>query len=308
MSHLAAPVTLFTYNRPQHTQMALDALAANTQSRNSLLYIYCDGAKENADAKTIRNIEEVRLLARKETRFKEVIVIEQPKNKGLANSIIDGVTEVVNKYGKIIVLEDDIIVSKGFLKYMNDALTIYSAEDKVGCIHAWNYNLDTSNCPELTFFLKGADCWGWATWKRSWDLFNPNGIALLNTITANNFQYEFDRKGTHKFVEMLKEQIEGRNDSWAIRWHASLFLQDKYCLQPAKAIVKNIGLDDSGTHSGHLELIQMPVDFITLKKIPIQEDEWFFKAYIDSVQKNMKGKHLNKWQKLKALLKDLFHQ
>ncbi len=297
-----APIVLFTYNRPWHTKQVLDALALNDEAKDSTLYIYCDGAKENASQENIDKIQELRLLVKKENRFKEVIVREQEKNKGLANSIIDGVTEVVNKYGSIIVLEDDIVPSKGFLKYMNTALDIYLTEDKVGCIHAWNYFLDISNYKSSTFFLKGADCWGWATWKRAWDEFNPNGSILLNTIVSSKSEYEFNRRGTHEFVNMLKDQIAGKNDSWAIRWHASLFLNNKYCLHPTNSLIKNIGLDNSGTHCVTTDLKQEPIDFIDIKPIEIIDSEWFFESYTKSIKQDTSNV-LNVWQKLSRYLK-----
>ncbi|MDB5228490.1 MAG: glycosyltransferase [Bacteroidota bacterium] len=265
--------------RPRHTQQTLDALAKNKEAEDSILYIYCDGAKDNADTDVLLKIKETREIVRSEKRFKKVIINEHSSNKGLAGSIIEGVTEIINRHEKIIVLEDDIIPSPGFLRYMNDALDLYLNDDAVGCIHAWNYNLDTTYYPESTFFLKGGDCWGWATWQRSWKLFNPNTKVLLDKIIDAQLQYDFNRRGTHKFIEMLEGQIKGTIDSWAIRWHASLFIHNKYCLQPTKPIVENIGLDNSGIHCGVWNINQHPVDYIQVEKISIRESEWFFKEY-----------------------------
>lgn len=276
-----APIVLFTYNRPIHTQKVLNSLALCQESSQSDLFIFCDGAKENVDQEGLNNICQVRQIVNSENRFKKVVVIEHEKNKGLANSIIDGVTEIVNKYGKIIVVEDDLIVSKGFLKYMNQALSMYEDDSEVGCIHAWNYYFKNVEDCESTFFLKGADCWGWATWKSSWKLFNSDAQFLLNQIVSNKQEFEFNRKNTHEFVQMLKDQIEGKVNSWAIRWHASLFCNNKYCLHPTISLVKNIGFDDLGTHTINLELDQNPIDEINLTKIKIEESTWFFKKYIE---------------------------
>lgn len=276
-----APIVLFAYNRPIHTQKVLDSLALCEEASQSELFIYCDGAKENVDEVGLNNIQEVRKIVNSENRFKQVIITVQEKNKGLANSIIYGVSEIVNRYGKIIVVEDDLLVSKGFLKYMNQALIMYEDDFEVGCIHAWNYYFkDIEDC-ESTFFLKGADCWGWATWKHSWELFNSDAQFLLNQIVSNKQEYEFNRKNTHKFIQMLKDQIEGKVNSWAIRWHASLFCNDKYCLHPTKSLVNNIGFDDLGTHTINIELDQKPIDEIKLTKIKIEESTWFFKKYIE---------------------------
>jgi hypothetical protein len=281
MEQINAPIVLFAYNRPIHTQKVLDSLALCEESIQSDIYIYCDGAKDNVDEMGLKNIHQVRQIVNSENRFKKVVVTEQSKNKGLANSIIDGVTEVVNKYGKIIVIEDDLIVSKGFLNYMNQALLMYENEPKVGCIHAWNYFFTNIEDFESTFFLKGADCWGWATWKSSWELFNPDARFLLNQIVSNKQEFEFNRKNTHKFTQMLQDQIEGKVNSWAIRWHASLFCNDKYCLHPTKSLVNNIGFDDLATHTINLEIDQNPIDEIKLTKIKIEESTWFFKKYIE---------------------------
>lgn len=280
MTKQLAPIVLFAYNRPWHMLQVLNALAKNVLAKESILYIYCDGQKPEATREEVLQIEKVKEIAKSEDRFKEVIAIEQQVNKGLANSIIHGVTEIINKHGKVIVLEDDILPSIGFLKYMNDALALYEKEEKVGCIHAWNYNLNYSDYAQSTFFLKGADCWGWATWKRAWDLFNPDSKMLLKNIEAANAQFDFDRRGTYKFTDMLLDQSNGKVDSWAIRWHASLFLQGKYCLQPTRTIVKNIGLDNSGVHCGISDMNQNPVQYIQVHKMnDIQESEWFYREY-----------------------------
>lgn len=275
-----APIVLFTFNRPNHLKQTLEGLLMNDLASKSILYIFCDGRKENASFSNLEKIKETRTIAKSKKWCKEVHIIENETNKGLANSIIDGVTEVINKYGKIIVLEDDIVPSIGFLKYMNEALILYENEEKVGCVHAWNYVLNYKNYKKSTFFLKGADCWGWATWKRSWDLFEKSGQKLLAEIQQKKLEYSFDRNGTHSFVAMLKDQIEKKNDSWAIRWHASLFLQNKLCLQPTVSIVENIGLDGSGVHCGTTNLTQKTVEYIKLKKDNNpQESVWFYQNY-----------------------------
>ena len=274
-----SPVVLFVYNRVQHTKHILDALSNNTGAEQTELYIYCDGPKLNSTAEDKLKIENVRSLVSAENRFKKVSIIKREINLGLSKSIINGVSEIVKKYGKVIVLEDDIVPAKGFLTYMNQALKIYYDNDQVGCIHAWNYSFNTAKFPESTFFLRGADCWGWATWERSWKLFNTNGEHLLKSIYERKLEYIFERRGTHNFVNMLKEQILGRNDSWAILWHASLVLSDKYCLFPVIPIVKNIGLDNTGTHCGNFDWPQNVTEFVELKKIPIKENELFFKEY-----------------------------
>lgn len=292
-----SPIVLFLYNRPEHTKLTLNALANNPEARDSELFIYCDGLKPNCSESDHEKVNAVRQIADEENRFKKVNVIYREENLGLANSIISGVTEIVNQFGRIIVLEDDLVPSVGFLKYMNEALDLYENEDKVGCIHAWNYDLDASEYKDSTFFLLGGDCWGWATWKRSWNLFEPIGNTSLDEIKNKKLEYSFNRNGTHAFVEMLEDQINGKNDSWAIRWHASLFLKGKFCLHPTRTIVKNIGFDNTGVHCGSDDIIQKPIDFIDLKKNIIEESDWFYNSYFEYKKKN--ELQLNFYQKLK---------
>ena len=166
-----APIALFTYNRPIHSKKVLDSLALNPESKFSNLFVFCDGPKDEYDSDEVSKINQVKEIVKNEKRFNKITVFIQNKNKGLASSIIDGVTELVNKYDKIIVLEDDIIVSKGFLKYMNDALRIYEKSDKVMHVSGWVFPFHDGRYKLDTFFHKPCSCWGWATWNDRWDDF-----------------------------------------------------------------------------------------------------------------------------------------
>jgi hypothetical protein len=245
---MTAPILLFVYNRPEHTRRTIEALSVNILADQSELFIYSDAPKGISASDKVR---EVRSFISAIKGFKSVTIIEREKNWGLAASIIDGVTNIVNQYGKVIVLEDDIVTSPYFLSYMNDGLTLYENDDRVISIHGYVYPLKTK-LPDY-FFIKGADCWGWATWKRGWNLFNPDGKYLLNEIKRKKLQKEFDFNNTYKYMDMLQAQIDGKISSWAVRWYASAFLADKYTLYPGNSFVRNIGLDGSGIHCGTTE-------------------------------------------------------
>ncbi len=265
-----SPIVLFTYNRPWHTEQTLDALSKNTLAGDSILYIYADGPKKNSSKEDLGKINETRNLVRKKQWCKEVHIIESEANKGLANSIIDGVTEIVNKYGRVIVLEDDLVTSNYFLKFMNDALSIYENEDKVISICGYMYPI--KKMPEL-FFIKGADCWGWATWKRGWDLFEADGQKLLTELEEKKLAYDFDMLGSFSFTQMLKDQILQKNDSWAIRWYASAFLKNKLTLYPGSTLVNNIGHDGSGTHSSPSTIFNSTLTETPVKLVSINNEE-----------------------------------
>jgi hypothetical protein len=249
---MLAPIVLFAYNRPLHTRNILDSLSNNLEAINSDLIIYCDGAKKEAKADQIEKIEQVRLIAKNENRFKSVSVIEQKSNKGLANSIIDGVTEVVNKYGKLIVLEDDLITSPYFLKFMNDALDIYFEDEKVISIGSCNYFANDEKISS-TLFMPVVDCLGWATWQNRWQLFEPDSEKLLREIQENNIAQKFNLYGCFNFTGMLKQQIDGKVNSWAIRWTATSFLHNKLTLYPNPSLTQHIASYDA-THASNLNI------------------------------------------------------
>ena len=240
-----APIVLFTYNRPLHTRQTVEALRKNELAAESELIVFSDGPK-NEEVRS--KVEEVRKYLKTITGFKRLQIYENEKNCGLANSIIDGVTKVVTEFGRVIVLEDDLVTSPFFLRYMNEALNRYEKEDKVISIHGYVDPVKTF-LPE-TFFIKGADCWGWATWKRGWNLFEKDGLALLRQIQDQGRSKEFDFENSYDYTQMLKDQIAQKNNSWAIRWYASAFLKNKLTLYPGHSLVWNIGIDGSGTHCG----------------------------------------------------------
>lgn len=237
------PVVLFVYARLDHTKKVIESLLDNSEAAETRLIIFSDGPKSNEKKECV---EDVRGYLRKISGFKEVEIHERQFNLGLSTSIIQGVSDCLRIYESIIVLEDDIVVSKYFLRFMNEALVKYRDDPRVFSVHGYVYPV-SRQLPQ-TFFLKGADCWGWGCWRRSWHCFNPNGSMLLNALKSNKLMKEFNFNGALNFAKMLKDQINGTNDSWAIRWHASVFLQNGLTLYPGKSLVQNIGLDDSGVH------------------------------------------------------------
>lgn len=271
-----SPIVIFAYNRAWHLRQTVECLQKNELASESELFVYGDGPKNEYDQEKVK---EVREYIGKIKGFKRIEIIKRDKNFGLANSIIEGVTEIVNRYGKIIVLEDDLVTSPYFLKFMNEALVMYENEEKVVSIHGYTYPVKVNLLP--TFFIRGADCWGWATWERSWDVFEPDGEKLLKELKTNKLTKEFDFNGAYNYSKMLQDQIKGKNDSWAIRWYASAFLKGMLTLYPFPSLVNNIGLDASGRHSGTnsellTELSQYP---IPITKIPLEENIEACKAF-----------------------------
>lgn len=300
-----APIALFVYNRLWHTKQTIEALQKNILASDSDLIIFSDGPKGSPGSKT--SVLAVRAYLRSVNGFKSVKVIERSENLGLAKSIISGVTEIVNQYGKIIVLEDDLITSPCFLRYMNNALDLYEKNEEVISIHGYIYPVQ---CPlPETFFIKGADCWGWATWKRGWNLFETDGQKLLDNLRAKKLTKEFDFSNFYPYTQMLRDQIAGKNDSWAVRWYASAFLNNKLTLYPGKSLINNIGFDGSGTHCGgenNFNKIEQTNNIdIKIGRINIQENipaRLAIASYFRS-QMNLRSRLLNY---LKMILKYVF--
>ena len=273
-----APILLFTYKRLAHTRRCVEALLKNSLATESELFIYSDGAKDDTQQAAVN---EVRYYIHNIRGFKQITIIQRDENWGLARNIIDGVTTQVNRYGKVIVLEDDLVVTPHFLQFMNDALETYKDEPKVGHIQACDFTQDPT-LPD-TFLIKWTGSWGWGTWDRAWKHFNPNGQELLQELEERKLTYTFDFNGKYGYTRMLRRQIAGKNHSWAIRWNASLFLKGILSLNVGRSLVQNEGFDGSGTHCGGgglyastLHLDRLPVTPIS----PIEENIKARQAYV----------------------------
>lgn len=282
-----APVVLFVYNRPAHTKAVVEALLKNELASASDLFVYSDGPKKPEDE---GGVNHVRAYIRSICGFRTISLIERDRNMGCAESIISGVAEIINRFGQIIVVEDDIVTSPYFLKFMNEALDYYRDNEHVACIHGYIYPVK-ARLPE-TFFLKGADGWGWATWKRGWNLFEPDGAKLLTELNNRNLTCEFNFDGAYPYTDMLEEEIKGKIDTWDIQWYTSTFLREKLTLYPGKSLVKNIGCDCSGTHFGATDKFDTDVsnESVKIGLIPIevnQQAREAFKKFFRSLQPSL---------------------
>lgn len=240
---MAAPIALFVYNRPWHTQQTINALQQNLLAGESDLFIFSDAPKT---VEALEAVQSVRAYIRNITHFKTVTLIEREENLGLAASIIDGVSRLCHQYGSVIVLEDDLITSPYFLRYMNDALTVYADSSQV--MHISGYVYPIGNITEDTFFFRVPMCWGWATWKRSWQYFRKQD-EIMNEFTKP-MRKAFSFNDTYHFWNQLENNRKGLIDTWFIYWYASTFLRNGLALFPSRSLVKNIGHDGTGVHCG----------------------------------------------------------
>lgn len=247
-----APIILFVYNRLSHTQKTVEALLKNPESKLSDLYIFSDAPQNESNNEDVKKIRDYIATI---NGFKSITIELTNKNRGLAASIIYGVTKVVNTHNSVIVLEDDMVTSPFFLKFMNEGLQRFQNDEQVASIHAYSYPTE-EHLPDY-FMLEASFWWGWATWKRAWDYFEPDGSILLKEIQKRNLEYHFDFKGRGRFISMLKDQIHGRNDSWALRWYGSTFLKNMLTLHSGRSFLQNIGLDGTGVHCGAVKYLDV---------------------------------------------------
>lgn len=275
---MLAPIIVFAYNRPDHLRRSLDALAKNDLASESVLFIYCDGAKLEASEEQLEKVRQVRVVAKAATGFKEVNVIEREKNEGLMANIVGGVSTVIAQYGKIIVFEDDMITSPGTLRYFNDALEVYQDEEKV--MHVVSYMFPHRYpLPETFFYQVPYPGGGWATWERAWKYY-PQDIADLYNYWKNDlktFNY-WDHDG-HDLIDQLVDNYYGTLKTWFIRWYAELFRLGGLVLYPGRSLVTNIGFDGSGENCHKLERNPWWVDELASeirvkRKKNIRESKW----------------------------------
>lgn len=242
-----APIVVFTYCRLKNTRQTIESLLANKEAGDSDLIVFSDAPKNE---KVVDKVKETRKYIHSISGFKSIRIVERETNFGLAKNIMNGVTEVVNKYGRAIILEDDMTVSCYFLKYMNEGLKIYENNSKVASIHGYMYPTASNTKLPETFFIKGADCWGWATWKRAWNLFTSDAKYLYEEIKNRGLIKEFEFDYTYPYYKMLKNQMNGTANSWAICWYASALLNDMYTLYPRQSMIMLNGLNGVGSTHG----------------------------------------------------------
>lgn len=267
---MRCPLALFAYRRPHHLQRVVASLLQNSEAAETELFVFCDAAQTLADQD---DVDCVRAYAKSITGFKLVTVIERETNYGLSRSITEGVGFLCNKYGRAAVVEDDVLVSPYFLGWVNMALEKYANDERVLSVGCYVFPTP-ANLPE-TFFLSLPDCWGWAVWARSWSKYQSDGGALLHALQKRKLEYRFDFEGAYPYTEMLRAQMLGSNDSWAVRWSASVLLSGGLTVYPGRSMTQNIGFDGTGTHCGESNayLTELAENMPAIMDVPVIESE-----------------------------------
>ena len=262
-----APIIVFSYNRPDHLRRTLEALSQNDLASESVLYIYCDGAKDNASKEQRIRVDKNREIAHNVRGFKDVHVVEREHNVGLKDNIVGAVTEIVNQFGRVVTLEDDVVSSIGFLKYMNDALELYADEDRVMHVSAYMYP-HKCRLPESFFYPVPYPGGGWATWKRAWDCYNDNSQELYDYWKDN--WSKFDVFGGDYLSKQLKMNVDGTLNTWFIKWYAVVNQKEALTLYPGSSLTNNIGFDEMATNCYSTNKFDViPVDYVKVEQSPL---------------------------------------
>lgn len=255
MDNNLAPIILFVFNRPEHTRKTLLALSKNKLANASILYIYCDGVALDTSQELKDKNDLVKKVIREQQWCKEVIFVESGINKGLANSIISGVTEIVDKYGKVIVLEDDLLTTTTFLEYMNEALNIYVNKNEVIQVSGFSFPAPKLKVDNSSYFLTLTSTWGWATWKRAWDTIDFECSDYEIIKKDKNLAYRFNYNGSYNYKKMFLQQMESNKiSSWGIRFYWNAFKKNAIVIFPDKSLILNNGWDSSGKHKDSYDI------------------------------------------------------
>ena len=261
------PIAIFVYKRPDHTRRMLETVRANAGFEGSPVFVFCDGPKRPEDEPEVRRTREI-VRGQLDGRAQ---IVERTQNMGLARSIIAGVTELVSRFGRVIVLEDDLLLSPATLGYFNAALERYEADPKVMHISAYMFPV-AADLPQA-FFYREATCWGWATWARAWQHFVADGAAIREYVVSRKLQHEFNVRGSMDFLGMLEDQIAGRVDSWAIRWYGTMFMKRGLALHPGHSLIQNIGFDGTGVNCGASTIFDVTVAATAPTVLPDRVEE-----------------------------------
>jgi hypothetical protein len=263
----STPLAIFAYKRPEHLARTLSALEQCARLNECTLHLFCDGPKSDVDASAVAA---TRVVARAWASRMGAELIERDANLGLARSIVTSVNMLCNTYGRVIVLEDDLIVSPGFVDYMLQALDRYANCPQVYQVSGYMFPVRHTIQTDA-FFLPLTTTWGWATWARAWQSFNWEVPGALKSLQNPRLRRRFDLDGSYPYAAMLEQRLAGQNDSWGILWWWAVFCAGGVVLHPHRSLVQNTGFDGSGIHcvtSTRFEVADLAFDTPSTLRFP----------------------------------------
>lgn len=267
-----APIIIFVYNRADHFIQVYNALTACKEAKESDLFIFSDGAKNESGKEKVNEVRTAVAAIKDAGDFKSVTVTESPVNKGLASSVIAGVTEVINKYGKVIVVEDDCVVSPHFLNYINNALDFYQDKKHIGCLSGYtpDFSLPSDYKNDVFAAYRSCSC-TWATWKDRWEGVDWELKDIKDFYNSPKLVRRLNSNGSDRFIRLYR-QTKGNGSSWSVRFGAHLVKKNLLTVYPRFSYITNIGCDESGVHSKSDDAEKMRVDLSKAIENPVLTD------------------------------------
>lgn len=262
-----APLVIFVYARLDHTEKLMECLKKNKDINKTDVWIFSDGYKKKTEEE-VKKVRKYIHSLENNNNFKSLHIVESETNQGLAKSVIKGVTEIINLYGKVIVLEDDLIISEKFIQYMNNALKFYCGDARIWSISGYQPKMTMPKYYKKDIYLSYRGCsWGWATWKDRWMLVDWD-VHDYRKFKYNYLKRKKLNRGGSDMANMLDRQMDGDIDSWAIRWCYEQSKLDMFTIYPTKSLVSNEGHDGTGTHGGVTQdwITEISDDDITFEK------------------------------------------
>ena len=289
-----APVVLFVYNRLDHTANVIQSLSGNLLAGETDLYVFSDAAKSDSGKAKVNQVREYIHQTDWHKNFKSVTIVQAERNKGLAKSIIEGVSSLIEKHGRVIVVEDDLMLSPSFLQYMNGALDFYQDVPEIWSISGYSFPMKSlKKYDHDVFYSYRGSSWGWATWADRWKMVDWEVKQFPELMGDKEWMKRFNRGG-NDLVNMLRLQVEGKIDSWAIRWCFTESNLNMYTVYPKVSYVQNDGCDGSGTHSGKNDAynteLQEENRECRFEKLKIDRKiaKEFYRKYSDTLGKKIK--------------------
>lgn len=296
------PIAIFTYNRPVHTQHMFDSLEACRRLEECEVVIYGDGVKKPEHAAAVRQTREV-VQAWAEKHGAKVVLRDE--NYGLAKSITTGVTELCEQYGRVIVLEDDLVLAPAFLDYMLVCLDHYADDERIMQISGYTFPFEDNPPPGL-FLQPVATTWGWATWKRAWDQYDHDTQEALAILKNPQQKHSFDLDGAYPYTRMYRHAAAGKVDSWGVRWWFSVWQQEGLVVYSRQTLVNNEGFDGSGVHSGEGKGWAQSIAYAQLPErldFPQGVDQKLAQRYFRYIAREVAPTKPSRWNKLKQVIR-----
>jgi hypothetical protein len=242
------PVVMFAYKRPDHLRRTLAALAANDGAAETQVILHSDGARGAADAAGVAAVRRVAREAAESGAFGGFEIVAHDRNKGLAANIVEGIGDTMDRFGRAIVVEDDIVTARGFLDFMRAGLDRFEGDPRVWHVSGWFYDIDPAGLPDHALWPV-MNCWGWASWADRWQHYRDDPHRILRDWDRD-MRRRYNLDGAHDSFCQIEDNATGRIHTWACFWHTTIFEAGGLCLTPTRSFVQNIGLDGTGEHCG----------------------------------------------------------